>query len=100
MDEQLWPKYDEPGDLAAIEAVPLADRGLPATTYELVARAGRLWPERVALSVLPDAERWEHPVERTFATLLADVHRSASVFHTLGVGRPTGSPCCRPTAMS
>ena len=59
MSDLLWPTYDGPGDLAAIEAVPLADRGLPGTTYELLVRAAGLWPDRVALSVLPDGERWE-----------------------------------------
>ena len=95
MDDLLWPTYDGPGDLAAIEAVPLADRGLPGTTYELLVRAAGLWPDRVALSVLPDGERWEQPAERTYAELLADVHRYANVFHALGVrrtdgGRPAG----------
>lgn len=90
MDGLLWPAYDEPGDLAEIETVPLADRGLPGSTYELLVRAARLWPDRVALSVLPDAERWEQPVERTFAELLADVHRYANVFHALGVRRTDG----------
>ena len=46
MGELLWPRYDGPGDLAAIEATPLADRGLPGTTYELLVRAARLWPDR------------------------------------------------------
>ena len=41
MSDLLWPTYDGPGDLAAIEAVPLADRGLPGTTYELLVRAAR-----------------------------------------------------------
>ena len=81
MGDLLWPTYDGPGDLAAIEAVPLADRGLPGTTYELLVRAAGLWPDRVALSVLPDGDRWEQPSERTFAELLADVHRYANVFH-------------------
>jgi acyl-CoA synthetase (AMP-forming)/AMP-acid ligase II len=90
MADLLWPAYDEPGDLAKIEAVPLADRGLPGTTYELVVRAARLWPDRTALSVLPDAEHWEQPVDRSFAELLADVHRYANVFHGLGVRRTDG----------
>ena len=90
MGDLLWPAYEGPGDLAEIEAVPLADRGLPGTTYELVVRAARLWPDRVALSVLPDAERWEQPVDHTFAELLADVHRYANVFHSLGVRRADG----------
>src|SRR5580765_2835083 len=90
MGDLLWPTYDAPADLAAIEAVPLADRGLPGTTYELLVRAAGLWPERVALSVLPDGERWEHPAERTYADLLKDVHRYANVFHALGVRRTDG----------
>ena len=90
MGDLLWPTYDAPADLAAIEAVPLADRGLPGTTYELLVRAAGLWPERVALSVLPDGERWEQPAERTYAELLTDVHRYANVFHALGVRRTDG----------
>ena len=87
MSDLLWPTYDGPHDLPAIEAVPLADRGLPGTTYELLVRAARLWPDRVALSVLLDGHQWEQPVERTFAQLLADVHRYANAFHALGVRR-------------
>ena len=87
MDDLLWPAYDGPDDLARIEAVPLADRRLPGTTYELIVRAARMWPNRLALSVLPDAERWEQPVDRTFAELLADVHRYANLFRSLGVRR-------------
>lgn len=90
MGDLLWPAYDGPGDLAAIEAVPLADRGLPGTTYELLVRAAGLWPDRVAQSVLPDGDRWKQPSERTFAELLAEVHRYANVFHALGVRRTDG----------
>lgn len=87
MNDLLWPAYDVPDDLARIEAVPLTERGLPGTTYELVVRAARLWPDRVAMSVLPDAERWWQPVDHTFAELLADVHRYANVLHGFGVRR-------------
>ncbi len=87
MGDLLWPTYDGPGDLAAIEAVPLADRGLPGTTYELARAGRRLWPDRVALSVLPDADRWEQPAERTFAELLADVHATPTCSTRLGVRR-------------
>lgn len=90
MGDLLWPTYDGPGDLPVVETVPLADRGLPGTTYELLVRAAGLWPDRVALSVLPDGERWEQPVERTYAELLDDVHRYANVFHALGVHRTDG----------
>jgi fatty-acyl-CoA synthase len=87
MGDLLWPTYNGPGDLAAIEAVPLTDRGLPGTTYALLVRAARLWPERVALSVLGGGEHWDSPTERTYAELLRDVHRYANVLHALGVRR-------------
>ena len=86
----LWPTYDGPHDLAGIEKVELTDRGLPGTTYELLVRAARQWPERIALSVLPDGAHWDQPRERTFAELLSDVHRVANALHALGVRRTDG----------
>ncbi|MET8997839.1 acyl-CoA synthetase [Amycolatopsis sp. NPDC004169] len=83
----LWPRYAEPADLAEIEAVPLADRGLPESTYALLLRAAGWWPEHPATTVLPEAARWREPVRRTFAELLADVHRYANLLLDLGVRR-------------
>ncbi|TWP49463.1 acyl-CoA synthetase [Lentzea tibetensis] len=83
----LWPRYDSPADLAAIEAVPLAERGLPESTYALLTRAATLWPDRTAISVLPEAARWQKPESRTFAELLADVHRYANLLRRLGIRR-------------
>ncbi|MEV5713028.1 acyl-CoA synthetase [Amycolatopsis mediterranei] len=87
MSDLLWPQYDSPADLAAIEAVPLADRGLPESTYALLVRAAARWPERSALSVLPEATRWVEAGSRTFVELLADVHRFANLLHRLGIRR-------------
>ncbi|WP_327010593.1 acyl-CoA synthetase [Dactylosporangium sp. NBC_01737] len=86
-EDLLWPDYATPDNLAAIEAVPLEARGLPESTYALLARAARRWPDRTAVTVLPDATRWREPQRRTFAELLADVHRVANLFHDLGVRR-------------
>ena len=66
MSDLLWPRYESPADLAAIETVPLADRGLPESTYALLTRAAALWPERPALSVLPEATHWAEAKSRTF----------------------------------
>jgi fatty-acyl-CoA synthase len=83
----LWPSFSGPSQLAAIERVALSDRGLPASTYELVSRAASLWPDRPAVSVLPDAESFHTPLVRTFAELARDVHRAAAVLAELGVER-------------
>lgn len=82
-----WPRYDHPDDLAVIEATPLTDRGLPGTSYDLLRRAAEQWPGRTALTVLPDAASWRTPSSRTYAGLLADVHRAANALHRLGVRR-------------
>ena len=83
----LWPSFSGPSQLAAIERVRLSDRGLPASTYELVRRAAELWPDRPAVSVLPDAQSFHTPLVQTFAELACDVHRAAAVLAELGVGR-------------
>ena len=87
LTRELWPRFAAPADLAEVERVPLEERELPATTYELITRAAALWPGRTAVSVLPDAQRWRDPQRRTFAELAADVHRAANVLAALGVRR-------------
>jgi fatty-acyl-CoA synthase len=83
----LWPRYSTPADLKEIESVPLVQRDLPESIYALLRRAGTLWPDRTAVTVLPDATRWEEPTHRTFGDLLADVHRTANMLRDFGVGR-------------
>jgi fatty-acyl-CoA synthase len=84
---QLWPRYAQPGDVARIESVPLSERGLPESTYALLARAARLWPDKVALTVLPEAARWREPYQRTYANLLEEVHRIANTLRRFGIER-------------
>jgi fatty-acyl-CoA synthase len=87
MNPQLWPHYSTPADLAAIETVPLSERGLPTTTYAMLARAARMFGARPAVSVLPDGQQWRNPLRRSFTELLADVHQAANLLHGLGVRR-------------
>jgi fatty-acyl-CoA synthase len=86
-NELLWPPAAGPSSLDEIERIPLEQRGLPESTYELVARAARLWPDRPATSVLADGEHWQTPATRTFAELAGDVHRAAGALHEVGVVR-------------
>lgn len=83
----LWPRYSSPDDVVEIESTPLSERGLPASTYELLCRAARLWPDRTAAAILRNTERWQEPVKLTFAELLADVNRIANLLAGIGVGR-------------
>ncbi|MCG7596375.1 acyl-CoA synthetase [Mycobacterium sp. PSTR-4-N] len=85
--ELLWPAAHTPQNITAIEEIPLERRGLPACTYDVVLRAGRLWPERTAVTVLPEGSNYLQNVRRTFGELAADVTRAAKVLRQLGVGR-------------
>ena len=90
MMDLLWPAHGEPADLARIEAIPLAERGLPESTYAVLQRAARRWPDGPAVSVLPSSAQYQKPLVRTFAQLLADVHRCANALHNVGVRRTDG----------
>lgn len=85
----LWPRYATPADIDAIERIPLTDRGLPNSTYAALQRAATLWPDRAAVTVMPDADRWQQAGTRTFSELLADVHRAANMLRQKGVQRNT-----------
>ena len=81
----LWPSYASPDDLAEIESIPLSERGLPDSTYEVLVRAAALWPDRTAVTVLPEACRWQQPTRRTYGELLEDVNRTANLLRDFGV---------------
>ena len=72
--ELLWPAACGPVDLAAIEAVPLSERGLPASSYNILTRAATLWPERPAVSVMTGGAHWDSPETRTFGQLRDEVN--------------------------
>ncbi|HVK29097.1 MAG TPA: acyl-CoA synthetase [Nocardioides sp.] len=80
-----WPTYVTPDDVERIEAVPLAERDLPATTYQVIKRAAEQWPDRVAVSVMPDATRWRETVSLTYAELLDRADRVANALVHRGV---------------
>jgi fatty-acyl-CoA synthase len=85
--DTLWPDYASPEDLTTIESKPLSTRGLPETTYDVLRRAARLWPDRTAITTMPEAARWQDGASRTYAELASDVTRTANLLHSLGVRR-------------
>lgn len=80
-----WPTFGSPEDVERIEAVPLAERDLPATTYQVLRRAADQWPDRVAISVMPDASRWADAVSVTYSRLLVLTEQVAHVLARRGV---------------
>lgn len=83
----LWPAFNGPDDLAAVEAVPFDERPLPASTYRMVTEAARKRPTSTALVLLPSGERWKDGEGWSFARLADRVHRIANAFFTHGIRR-------------
>ncbi|MGN7778754.1 acyl-CoA synthetase [Mycolicibacterium sp. 22603] len=94
----LWPAAKSPQDLPAIEQVPLESRGLPESTYDVVLRAARLWPDRTAVTVLSEGADYQRGARRTFSQLADDVTRTAKALRHCGVDRDSAvlliSPNC------
>lgn len=73
-------------DIEALERTPYAQAIPERTTYGLIARAARLHPERAAFAYLPDGDLATPAQRITYRELLANVHRAANLFRSLGVG--------------
>ncbi|HEY8358355.1 MAG TPA: AMP-binding protein [Ramlibacter sp.] len=73
-------------DVQALEQAPY-EEAIPArSTYALLARAARRFGHRNAFVYLPDGELATEPRPVTYTQLLANVHRAANLFRSLGVG--------------
>lgn len=87
MTASTWPAYAGPGDLASVEDVPLAERGLPTSVYAMLRSAAQEQPDAVAHLTMHDATTWNIAEVRTWSELLDQVHRRANVLSGFGIGR-------------
>ena len=72
--------------IADIQALEQHPAPAATTPYGLIRDAAARWPQRVALSWLPDAELSTPPQQVSYRQLLADIHRVANALRALGVG--------------
>ncbi|GGN99827.1 acyl-CoA synthetase [Nocardia rhizosphaerihabitans] len=72
-------------ELARIESVPLADRGLPSSTYDLISRTARHNPNDPALRLLAGGQHWDRSETWSYDELLRRINRAANLFAALGV---------------
>ena len=61
-------------DIAAIETVPLAERGLPQSSYAALASSAKRTPDAKALSFFLSADRLDETHVWTYAEFLATSH--------------------------
>ena len=77
-------------DLAAvldIERVPLSERKIPATTYEMLKGGATLAPDSPALSFFADVRRFKKATVWTHRELFKRITQAGNLFRRLGVER-------------
>lgn len=72
-------------DIEALERVPLEQRDLPSSTYELLQRSAQRHGQRIALSCLLHGSAAEEPLRISYAELFARVTQTANALHRLGL---------------
>ena len=72
-------------DIEEMEAIPLASRDLPASTYAAIAAATARTPDARALTYIPDAKRFDRAFTWTYSDLPVEITRAANAFRNLGV---------------
>lgn len=75
-------------DVARFEGVPLEERRLPVSTYEMLMDGCAIDPSKVAIEYFSDGARpRESSRQVTFAELRRKVNQVANLLHGLGVGK-------------
>ena len=73
-------------DIEALELQPY-EAVVPArSTYALISRAAKRFPQRDAFRYLPDGDLATRPRSITYAALMENINRAANLFHSLGIG--------------
>lgn len=73
-------------DVRQIEALPIAQRLAAHSTYKALQLGAAIDPAAPAIQFLPNADPAEQPVVISHAEFMANVTRTANMFHALGVG--------------
>jgi fatty-acyl-CoA synthase len=73
-------------DIAALEAIPLADRKLPNNVYEFFTRSAQSFGDKEALIFFLQGTAYQQAVRFTYRDLLAKITQTANMLHGLGIG--------------
>jgi fatty-acyl-CoA synthase len=73
-------------DIERLEQTPRGQTAPHRSPYALIRATAERFPEREAFRFLPDADLATEPRRISYRALLADIHRAANLFRSLGVG--------------
>lgn len=72
-------------DVLAIERVPLAERNIPASTYEMLRAGAAITPDAPALSFFADATLFKSATVWSHRELFRRITQAANMFRRLGI---------------
>jgi fatty-acyl-CoA synthase len=73
-------------DIRRLEETPLEEALTVRSTYELFRNSGAAFGNKTALTFLRTGNPADEPIRWSYAELLAGIHQTANLLHTLGVG--------------
>ncbi|RSE76851.1 acyl-CoA synthetase [Achromobacter denitrificans] len=73
-------------DVRRLAARPLAETLTVRSTYEIFRNSAAAFGDKTALTFLRSADPGDEPVRWSYRELLAGIHRTANLLHSLGVG--------------
>lgn len=72
-------------DIEAFEAIPLAERSLPESTYAAIRRTAETYPDDIALIFFLQGTAYQQAVQFTYQEWLSRLHQTANMLHDLGL---------------
>jgi len=73
-------------DLEAIEKTPIGKRLPFLNTYDLIKHGAAIDPNAIAISFMMSGKQYANPMQLTYSDFLAQITRTANMFHDLGIG--------------
>ncbi|OUL99732.1 acyl-CoA synthetase [Variovorax sp. JS1663] len=73
-------------DVRRLEQTPLAEALTVRSTYEIFRNSAAAFGDKTALTFLRTGDPADEPILWTYSQLLAGIHQTANLLHTLGVG--------------
>src|SRR5271165_1186003 len=72
-------------NIEALETIPLAERGLPTSTYEMIRLGAAQNPDATALIFFLQGTAYQRSARFTFRQAIANIDTAAKLFESLGV---------------
>ena len=79
-------KFRHISDIEAFENTPIEERMKAFNTYDLIKNGASINPDATAISFFLAGDTYDQPMQVTYRDLMANITRTANLFHDLGVG--------------